>query len=1432
MADEVVGKVKVEVHGDTKPLKRDIKQAAKSVDDGVGKDIGTSIADGVSKDALITQSIVDQVDAAEKPAGERSKKVGKAISHGITIGATDDKDLDDAMRARFSRLNDQVGTLARSLGRELADSYDVPVKDLQDRLTQQLQAKVDTEKIEEIGRATGARIRKGIEEEFKNTELDPDLIRGALDDLFGSGGGGGGGLGDRSEAAGDESGKRFGKGFKRQIIGANLLTGVITSVAKVGAIAGLVTTAVKPLATVLTGLTAQVSALGAGLGAVGIVGAGAAATLLPGLVALKLAYKGLDKDAKKALGEQFKTAAGDLTKFQENVRKGLTPALLESVKTFSKLSPEINKFGTQMGKSAGNVAKSLSSAIVGRRADLDTILTNSSKLLERIGTALSHVVGPVISALAKMQPLITKTVDGLAKGIEKFGRNLDSAVLSGKFEAGLNRWFEEGRKFFTGLKNIGVGLFNIFKIAADSAGDFTTNFVTLTEKFADWTKSTRGENTLKKMFDDARPVIHEVWGLLGDIAGLFGESFTGSDQGTLNFVKALRENVIPAIEDLQDLVRQSGMQEALHEFVQQLLELSDVAGGTAMKGFLTIMTQVVKVATDLLDILAPLAGPLLTFVGVMKGMKVARSAFTGLLSLPGMLLALVAPASRATTALQGLTAAQGASGGGGGGPLPHGGDPEGAAQSTGKLARAINGLNKASVITAVAYGALLAVVEGTTPKFSRSAEEIIKGIEDAKKGVLNSLNAAAPGIGQNFWEKLFHLGPDDPAMRTFEQEIKADLGNNMGAKIKGWLAGTGLDFAGVNATKERIAAQFEDITAALNDTGDARTARVTMEAFKKVLEDNGVAAEVYEDALFSLTTQIEDMEKAAREASKELPKTANIMGDFSSAEKAVQSFGLAWDDATDLALKGLFEIEKFVDPKTGRLNKKGLEAKRKIIFEADLDSIAGVDNAIDGATEDKIREVLLNPKFTDENGNPNEAGVLEIQKLVVHGIEVQKEALVKERQNIEDFLKEKPISLIGPSFRPGVDDPAQFAKDAQKRAAEASKRLLARGKRDVSILLDADRGRPEDFSQDVLQSFADKITRLKVELDPEFPDDPAGMQALFDRLKQETPQLLIDISTEQADKDMEALVGKDWENEIKTKLNDTSYIEVNGQLMRLTEDGEWVAVVGTDADVDRANEQIATFVKDKDGKWVIKPSVVVDGSDVDEDMDRIVGKDWQAELKARFPEEEYFEVEGQLLRLTKGPDGKDKWTAVVTAEEETAAAQAGIVKITKGKDGKPYTAKVTAVAVTADAESDLATLARRRLVRLEVVTVSDPNRNDYGSAENPARAGNAPRRRMVLPPPEPISVIPTEPSPSMISMGGPTMGGGLGLGISPLAGGGMGGSLYGYDSRGRFSTNDPLAEGQQAQPNVTINNYYPEPERASDSIAMQLRLARYAMSGV
>ena len=28
--------------------------------------------------------------------------------------------------------------------------------------------------------------------------------------------------------------------------------------------------------------------------------------------------------------------------------------------------------------------------------------------------------------------------------------------------------------------------------------------------------------------------------------------------------------------------------------------------------------------------------------------------------------------------------------------------------------------------------------------------------------------------------------------------------------------------------------------------------------------------------------------------------------------------------------------------------------------------------------------------------------------------------------------------------------------------------------------------------------------------------------------------------------------------------------------------------------------------------------------------------------------------------------------------------------------------------------------------------------------------------------------------------------------------------------------------------NVTINNYYPEPERVSDTIAMQMRLARYA----
>ena len=85
-------------------------------------------------------------------------------------------------------------------------------------------------------------------------------------------------------------------------------------------------------------------------------------------------------------------------------------------------------------------------------------------------------------------------------------------------------------------------------------------------------------------------------------------------------------------------------------------------------------------------------------------------------------------------------------------------------------------------------------------------------------------------------------------------------------------------------------------------------------------------------------------------------------------------------------------------------------------------------------------------------------------------------------------------------------------------------------------------------------------------------------------------------------------------------------------------------------------------------------------------------------------------------------------------------------------------------------------------------------------------------------------IPPSEGESSIISPGGPTTMGFADT-FGPLAGQ-RANLVTGPGVIGRPNTwTGKDAEGAK---NITINNYYPEPERASDTVAMSMRIARYS----
>ena len=1279
---------------------------AQAVGDAVGG-ILPEIDAGISGDTSISTAITSQISAAQQPAEDAGHDTGIAAAHGVEEGLQDGVrglSMDQLLKDMFDNLDDVLKRRTDETAKKTRVRIQEILRAGSGQRGSLMSDLLGPESMAELEAAL-ARFKAVIEDENgrPRVRIDEDSFEEVLRDIDA--------ISERIvarfEHQGSESSNGFQRGFQKDMkkaVSGGIFDALFKMLAgKVAGMGALVSFGIRAAAPIIVGLTSQITTavvgLGEALGGLGIVGAGIGATLLPNMVALKFAMKGLDTDAKKALAKNFKEAAGDLAKFPDILRSTLIPRLLDAVRIVRQLSPEVSAFGRRTGEVAGDLAKNFAAVLGDNRKSIDTILTGSSETLKRLGQAATSLVDPLIDALAAMQPLINRAVNSIAYTIEGLARRLDQAVESGRFLETLERWYESGLTLLQGFKNLGTIVVNFFKIANNSQGNFVESFEKFTEKWADWTESIEGQVTLKKMFDEAKPVIEEVWGLLGDVVGLFTESFTGDTSGLVGFIRMIREDFIPFVEDLQGMVRSSGIQDALYGLTRALVGLFEAGGGSTIRTFLTVMTTMVEVLTDLLDLLGPIIGPLVTFVATIKLLQFGANKFSGLLALPAMITNLLNPISQATDALNDL-----------GGAADGAGDR--ANRGQGRFARAASGFKSAAGVLEIAYAALVTAQQlfgSSLEKTGISADALTEKLKAGKTA------------GEAF--ASFEL-PTDWAggARNTLSEIVDDLGGGKIESLNRKMAGLGIDIANVNTSRDALNEMFAAIQQYATETGDFAGAQAALDDVTEALGNGGVEASEYAAQMKEVKETIDAVTEASFAASA---AQTNFTGNFKKgAQAAADSLNMMFDPATAKKIEDLYNVDRYIDPRTGQLNKEGMEERRKIVLEADLDSIGGVDEAIDDATEKNIRDILVNPKYLDENGNPTASGRLEIAKAIIAGLEVQKPALEAARAEMDAFFKAQPFSIA----------PTWEAPDEGKLPPEI--RALAKtGRRAIKLFTEFD---TKDFPREIEALFGSEMISKRIELEAKYKGDPDAEAKIQAELEAFAPQLLVEVSTDEAKRDMEDLMGEDWEAVMRMHFAEEDLIEVDGQLLRLTEDGKWEAVIGAEAETARAEEDITTMVEGPTGGWVpvIMPKV-----------------DPKSKSKA----------EKDLAALT---ETDEKW---INIHFKTPEGKAGFKK------------------------SERFTLENFSMT--------------------PAMA----------------------PKASMISMGGPTMGGDTDGGISTFgisARGGGGPSIGTYASNGRYSSNAGGGEDElRRRPNVTVINNYPAPEKASDSIAMSLRLARWEMAG-
>jgi hypothetical protein len=263
-----------------------------------------------------------------------------------------------------------------------------------------------------------------------------------------------------------------------------------------------------------------------------------------------------------------------------------------------------------------------------------------------------------------------------------------------------------------------------------------------------WTTSFTGQQTLKDYFSGAESVLGEVIGLFGDLAKVFGPTFTAPADNLKGLFQTIREVWVPAIEGLVDSFRDSGLQDAIFNIVKALGGLDD--GGVIGKTFEMLAVALDGIAKAL-QIMAPFVPAFVTFVAAVKTLALLKlgAKALGLVALADGIKAIAA--ARIAAAGAAATGVASAATAGAGGSLAAGaaraagvtaGAAVTAAGSAG-LAAGAAALAPLVAAAAVAAGAFLLVnkaISGTKDNVDRFASASDLTVKQQAEGYANSLS--------------------------------------------------------------------------------------------------------------------------------------------------------------------------------------------------------------------------------------------------------------------------------------------------------------------------------------------------------------------------------------------------------------------------------------------------------------------------------------------------------------------------------------------------------------------------------------------------------------------------------------------------------------------------------------------------------------------
>ena len=325
-------------------------------------------------------------------------------------------------------------------------------------------------------------------------------------------------------------------------------------------------------------------------------------------------------------------------------------ALLEDVlgDTATAVGGVIQKFGELVGSPEFS-------------ADLRTIMEQNVVTIGRLGDGFLNLVPALTDVLVAAGPFI----DWLTSGIVKLTDWVREAANAGRESGALAGFFDRTKESMELLWGVAKPLVQILidlGIAAAPLGrEILRDLADELDRIAAWTSSEGGQQTLRKYFMDAKPVIYETAGLVADLGEALGRisSFSEGDSTLQTFIQRLRTEVLPLFEATQENA-QAAFGPAIADLVIELLRVFGNLSGPngPLVVLVGVVADVAEAFADLLEHHPMIQELIFTLGGFLTWAKlIAATGLIGfLVSMAGAMLGLVAPTTAANLGFTALNA--------------------------------------------------------------------------------------------------------------------------------------------------------------------------------------------------------------------------------------------------------------------------------------------------------------------------------------------------------------------------------------------------------------------------------------------------------------------------------------------------------------------------------------------------------------------------------------------------------------------------------------------------------------------------------------------------------------------------------------------------------------------------------------------------------